>query len=254
MGLNGNQNNCLCFGISCKLYLKKLLDIWEENNMMKKLITLFFLLLVISSACTVEDLISELGDSVITAKSKVGEVLNTAKSNYSQDAQLAAIYGLNINSKGEVDLQKPTENAFVYVVQSDAIQSNEFYVPVYKSSPVKSPINFSGMLSLIKDTQAKSIMELVFGRLSTVHIDPSVTYDDSPQVLNKILSRGDVTTFRTINPAAKTDMFLIPSKSIDTTSVNSVADWIVNFYGDTSSLVLWLHPGTINGTIDVLSD
>jgi hypothetical protein len=110
------------------------------------------------------------------------------------------------------------------------------------------------MLSLIKDAQAKNIMELVFGKLATVHIDPSVTYDDSPEVLNMMLSRGDVTTFRTTNPGAKTDMFLIPSKSIDTTSVNNDADWIVNFYGDTTSLVLWLHPGTTNGTINVLSD
>ena len=48
-------------------------------------------------------------------------------------------------------------------------------------------------------------------------------------------------------------MFLIPSKSIDTTSVTNSADWIVNFYSDTSSFVLWLHPGTASGTIDVLS-
>ncbi len=56
------------------------------------------------------------------------------------------------------------------------------------------------------------------------------------------------------NLGGKIDMFLIPSKSIDTTSISNTADWIVNFYGDTSSLVLWLHPGTVNGTIDVLSN
>jgi hypothetical protein len=70
---------------------------------MKKFNTLFLLFIIIISACNVEDLVSEFGNSVITAKSKVGEVLNTAKSSYSQDAQLAAIYGLNVNSKGEVD-------------------------------------------------------------------------------------------------------------------------------------------------------
>lgn len=221
---------------------------------MKNISILFFLFIFLISACNPEDLISEFGDSVITAKSKVGEVLNTAMTDFADDAKLAAIYGLNVDSKGQVDLQKPTENAFVYAVQSDTKQSNEFYVPLYKSSPIKSPINFNSMLSFIKDTQAKNIMELVFGKLSTIHIDPSASYDDSPEVLNKMFSRNDVITFRTTNPTAKTDMYLIPSKSIDTTSVSNAADWIVNFYGDTSSLVLWLHPGTINGTVDVLSN
>jgi len=49
-------------------------------------------------------------------------------------------------------------------------------------------------------------------------------------------------------------MFLIPSKSIDSTSLNNSADWIVNFCGDTALIVLWLHPGTVNGTIDILSE
>lgn len=221
---------------------------------MKNVSVLFFLFIFLFSACNPEDLISEFGDSIITAKSKVGEVLNTAKKDFASDARLSTIYGLNVDNKGQVDLIKPTENAFVYVVQSDSAQSNEFYVPVYKSSPIKSPINFSSMLSFIKDTQAKNIMELVFGKLSTIHIDASASYDDSPEVLNKMFSRNDVTTFRTSNPDAKTDMFLIPSKSIDTTSVSNATDWIVNFYGDSSSLVLWLHPGTINGTVDVLSN
>lgn len=220
----------------------------------KNVSILFFLFLFLISACNPEDLISEFGNSVITAKSKVGEVLNTAKTDFSDDAKLAAIYGLNVNSKGQVDLQKPTENAFVYAVQSNTKQSNEFYIPVYNSLPVKSPINFNSMLSFIKDMQAKNVMELVFGKLSTIHIDPLANYDDSPEVLDKLFLRNDVITFRTANPSTKTDMFLIPSKSIDTTSVSNAADWIVNFYGDTSSLVLWLHPGTINGAVDVLSN
>ena len=222
---------------------------------MKNIIALFVLIIFFISACNPEDLISEFGDSVITAKSKVGEVLNTAKTDFAGDAQLAAIYGFNVNNDGQVDLQKPTENAFIYSVQSDTIQSNEFYVPVYKSSPIRSPINFNGMLSFIKNAQAKNVLELVFGKLSTIHIDPLANYGDSPEVLNKMFSRSDVKTFRTANPNAKTDMFLIPSKSIDSTSVSNTADWIVNFYGDSSSLVLWLHPGRVNdGTIGVLSN
>ena len=227
---------------------------------MKNVIILFFLFIFLISACNPEDLISEFGTAVITAKSKVGEVLNTAMTDFADDAKLAAIYGLNVDSKGQVDLQRPTENAFVYIVQSDSVsianpsEANQFYVPVYKLTPVRSPLNFNTMASFIKDAQAKNIMELVFGELSTIHIDPSASYDDSPEVLNLMFSRNDVTTFRTANPGAKTDMYLIPSKSIDTTSVSNTVDWIVNFYGDSTSLVLWLHPGNVNGTIDVLSD
>lgn len=221
---------------------------------MKNQIVLLVLFLFFISACNPEDLISEFGSSVITSKTKLGEVLNTAKNNFAQDAKIAAIYGLNVSSKGEVDLIKPTENAFVYVVQSDSEQSNEFYVPVYKTTPAKSPINFTDMLSLIKDDMAKDILGEVFGSLSSLHIEASATYDDSPAVVSKMLARSDVSTFRTTNSGSKIDMFLVPSKSIDTTSVTNTADWIVNFFGDTSSLVLWLHPGTINGTVDVISD
>lgn len=220
---------------------------------MAKFISYYTLLLILFSACNTEELVSDLGNSMISAKSKAGEVLNTAKNNFAQDAQLAAVYGWNVNNQGKVDLQKPSENAFVYVVQSDALQLNEFYVPVFGSLPVKSPINFNSMLNLVKDNNAKAIMEMVFSKLATIHIDPSVSYDDSPQVLDKMFTRSDVITFRNANPDAKTDMFLIPSKSIDTTSVNNAADWIVNFYSGSTSLVLWLHPGTVNGAVDVLS-
>jgi hypothetical protein len=212
------------------------------------------LIIFFISACNPEDLISEFGDSVITAKSKVGEVLNTAKSDFAQDAKLAAIYGFNVNTKGQIDLLKPTENAFVYVVQSDSSQSNEFYVPVYKSSPQNSPINFNTMLSFVKNAQAQNILGSVFSKLAEVDISTSASYDDSPAVVSKMLARSDVSIFRTANSGSKIDMFLIPSKSIDTTSVTNAADWIVNFYGDSSSLVLWLHPGTVNGTVDVLSN
>jgi hypothetical protein len=69
-----------------------------------------------------------------------------------------------------------------------------------------------------------------------------------------MLTRSDVSTFRLNNPDTKIDMFLLPSKSIDSTSISSSADWIVNFYGTNTSLVLWLHPGTINGTIKNLNE
>lgn len=223
---------------------------------MKKYFCLLLLsaILLLFNSCDVEDIINETTDPTITAKEKTGEVLNKARNDFSSDAQLSAIYGWNVNSKGEIDLQKPGSSAFVYTVQSDSKQSNEFYVPVFGSSPIKSPINFTDMLSLIKDAQAKNIMETVFGKLATINIDPSVGYADSPEVLTKMFARGDVSSFRSANPTAKTDLFLVPSKSIDTTSVNNAADWIINFYGDTSSLVLWLHPGTVNGTVDIISN
>jgi hypothetical protein len=222
---------------------------------MKNQIIIATLFIIFISACNPEELISEFGDSVITSKSKVGEVLNTAKSDFAQDAKLAAIYGRNVSSKGEVDLQGlPTENAFVYVVQSDSTQSNEFYIPVYKSYPVKSPINFTSMLSFIKDQTASDILGGVFGRLATLHIEASINYDDSPAVISKMLARSDVAAFRTNNIDSKIDMFLIPSKSIDTLNVRNDADWIVNFYSESSSLVLWLHTGVVSGDITVLSD
>ncbi|MBE0573158.1 MAG: hypothetical protein IH618_16565 [Ignavibacteriaceae bacterium] len=221
---------------------------------MKNQFVLFVLFIFFVVACNPEDLISEFGDSIITGKSRLGEVLNTAKSNFARDAKLAAIYGLNVNTKGQVDLLKPTDNAFIYAVQSDSAQANEFYIPTYKSYPVKSPINFNTMITFVKNTQAKDILGLVFGRLAEINISTSASYDDSPQVIEKMLTRGDVTAFRNANPRGKVDMFLIPSKSIDTTSITNTADWIVNFYGDTTSLVLWLHPGTANGAVDVISN
>jgi len=221
---------------------------------MKKHTVIFVIILLISSSCATKDLISEFGDSVITAKSKIGEVLNTAKSNFATDAKLSAIYGINISNKGRVDLLKPLDNGFVYVVQSDSAKSNEFYVPVYKSYPVKSPINLDSMLTFIKDANAKSKINSAFNELRKINISSTASYDDSPEVLNKMLSRTDVSSFRTVNPNSKIDMILIPSKSIDSTSVTDTADWIVSFYEDTLSLVLWLHPGVVSGDVTVISN
>ena len=221
---------------------------------MKKYIIIPVFIFLVLIGCNPEDLISEFGDSIITAKSKIGEVLNIAKNNFTGDAKLAAIYGLNVSTKGEVDLLKPTENSFIYVVQSDSDLTNEFYIPVYNSNPVRSPINFNDMLSLIKNQQAKDILGLAFNKLSEINIGTSVSYDDSPQIINSMLARSDVAAFRSANINSKIDMFLIPSKSIDTLNVRNDADWIVNFYGESSSLVLWLHPGTANGTVTILSN
>lgn len=230
-------------------------NISYDMKTLKKIFILVSLLqLTFMSACNPEDLISELENSTITAKSKVSEVLNTAKSNYAEDSQLAAIYGLNVSTKGGVDLLKPTENAFVYVVQSDSEQSNEFYVPVFNSTPIRSPINFTTMLSFVEDQTAKNILGNVFNTLSTVHIESSFNYDDTPAILSKMFERTDVSDFRFSNVGSKIDMFLIPGKSIDSTNITNSADWIINFYGDTTSLVLWLNPGTVNGTITKLSN
>jgi len=217
------------------------------------LITSLFLLIVLL-ACDVDEILNDAANTNISAKSKLNDVLTTARENFAADAQLSALYGFNVSQTGEIDLSNPDANAFVYVVQSDLNQANKFYVPVFGAGPVESPIDFNDMLSLVKDSTASNILGTVFTGLSTVHIDPSVSYDDSPAVLEKLLARSDVSNFRSSNSGSKIDMFLVPSKSIDSTSVTNSADWLVNFYGDSISLVLWLHPGTVNGTVTKISN
>ena len=189
-------------------------------------------------------------DSDITAKEKVNDVLQNARADFATDAKLSAIYGLNVNLLGEVDLLK-TDNAFVYVVQSNSMQSNEFYVPVFAAGPVRSPINFTTMLSFIKDTSAGNILNSVFNRLSTLAIDPAANYRDSPATIDTALVHGG-NIFLTQNNGVKIDMYLLPSKSIDTTlTVNNSADWIVNFYSSSKSLVLWINSNS--GAVTKLS-
>ena len=189
-------------------------------------------------------------DSDITAKEKVNDVLQNARADFATDAKLSAIYGLNVNLLGEVDLLK-TDNAFVYVVQSNSMQSNEFYVPVFAAGPVRSPINFTTMLSFIKDTSAGNILNSVFNRLSTLAIDPAANYRDSPATIDTALVHGG-NIFFTQNTGVKIDMYLLPSKSIDTTlAVNNSADWIVNFYSSSKSLVLWINSNS--GVVTKLS-
>lgn len=189
-------------------------------------------------------------DSEITAKEKVDDILQKARIDYSIDVKLAAIYGWNVDLFGNVDLLQ-IDNAFVYVVQSNNLQSNEFYIPVFAAGPVKSPINFTTMLSFIKDTTAGSILGKVFGRLSTLTIDPNANYKDSPATIDTALAHGG-NIFITQNSGVKVDMFLLPSKSIDTTfALNNSADWIINFYSSSKSLVLWINSN--NGAVTKLS-
>lgn len=221
---------------------------------MQKLFLSALISFLLLTACNLDEILNDAENSNITAKSKLNDVLSEARTDFASDAQLSAIYGFNVSTKGMIDLSRTGDNAFVYIVQSDMQQSNEFYVPVFGAGPVKSPINFNSMLSFVKDSSAKNILGFVFGGLATVHIDPSVSYDDSPAIIEKMLMRSDVSTFRSNNSGSKIDMFLIPGKSIDTTSVTNSADWLVNFYGDSTSLVLWLHPGNVNGTVTKISD
>jgi hypothetical protein len=189
-------------------------------------------------------------DSEITAKAKADDVLQKARLDFATDAKLSAIYGWNVDLLGNVDLLQ-TDNAFVYVVQSNNLQSNEFYVPVFAAGPVKSPINFTSMLSFIKDTIAENILGKAFNRLATLAIDPNANYKDSPATIDTALVNGG-NVFISQNNEVKVDMFLLPSKSIDTTLVvNNSADWIVNFYTNNKSLVLWINSNS--GVVTKLS-
>lgn len=206
---------------------------------MKKIILLIGMSLAIFVSCDDENILQ----SLFTAKENIGPVLSAAAS-WSSDAKLAGIYGWNISTDGKVNLLKPTENAFVYIVQSDSKASNEFYVPVYAAGPVKSPINFSTMLGYVNDATAKTILETIFGNLSSINISSSATFYDSPAVLSTMLARSDVSSFRSSNPGSKIDMFLLPSAAISIPGVignSSYADWIVHFYTDSNSLVLYYN-------------
>lgn len=208
---------------------------------MKKIILAVLILLVFNyTGCEKATDPNGGADSEITAKEKIDDVLQKARLDFSPDVKLSSIYGWNVDLFGNVDLLQ-TDNAFVYVVQSNNLQSNEFYVPVFAAGPVKSPINFTTMLSFIKDTTAGNILEKVFNRLATLAIDPNANYKDSPATIDTALVHGG-NVFLSQNAGAKVDLFLLPSKSIDTTlALNNSADWIVNFYSNSKSLVLWIN-------------
>ena len=209
--------------------------------------------LLVISCDEVENLLNDNADGKITAKERLDEVIAVARTDFSADAMLAAIYGRGVSTVGEIDLLNTDSfSAFVYTVQSDVLQTNEFYVPVFGAAPVRSPINFDTMLSFVKDTTAKNVMGTLFSTLSTISIDPIANYGDSPETLSILLPRVDVSAFRAANPVSNIDMFLVPSKSIDSTSVVNSADWIVNFYGDSASLVLWINSSS--GEVKNLAD
>jgi hypothetical protein len=214
---------------------------------MKVYVYLFCVLsILLFLSCDKNEVINNIIDSKITAKEKLSEVLNKARTDFSADAQLASIYGRNVSATGEIDLANTLSlSTFVYVVQSDQLQSNEFYVPVFGAGPVKSPVNFNTMLSFVRDTTAGNILGTVFNRLATVGIDPAAAYDDSPQAVSIALNAGG-STFLNQNSGSKIDMFLVPGKSIDTTlTVSNTADWIVNFYSNDKSLVLWIRGNSV---------
>lgn len=217
---------------------------------MKKIIFLstMFTVIVFIACEKIADPIDETGK--ITAKEYVDDVLQKARIDFAIDSKLSAIYGWNVDSHGNVDLLQ-TDNAFVYVVQSNNLQSNEFYVPVFAAGPIKSPINFSTMLSFVKDPTAGNILGSVFNRLSSLAIDPNANYKDSPAAIDTALVHGG-NIFISQNSGVKVDMFLVPSKSIDTTlALNNSADWIVNFYSSNKSLVLWINSNS--GVVTKLS-
>jgi hypothetical protein len=217
--------------------------------MKKILLTIAFTLAFYFVGC---DKVTDPEDSLgnITATQKVDEVLQKARLDFANDAKLSAIYGWNVDDNGNVDLLS-TDNAYVYVVQSDMLQENAFYVPVFAAGPIESPINFTTMLSFVKDSTASDLLDRVFGRLSTLAIDPNANYKDSPATIDTALVHGG-NVFLAQNNGVKIDMFLLPSKSIDTTlTVNNSADWIVNFYTNNKSLVLWINSNS--GVVTKLS-
>lgn len=216
---------------------------------MKKIFFVGIIFLFTFTSCD-EEIIEDIVDSTITANEKKSEVLQEARQGFAADAEIAAIYGRNVSISGEIDLLK-TDNAFVYVVQSDQLQSNQFYVPVFGAGPTRSPINFASMLQLVKDTTAANVLGTVFGTLATASIDPAANYSDSPQAIQTALINGG-NTFIGQNNNVKIDMLLVPSKSIDTTLVvNTSADWIINFYSDARSLVLWINSSS--GSVTTIS-
>lgn len=214
---------------------------------MKTNIYLFCLLsIILLSSCDKDEVINNIIDSKITAKEKLNEVLDKARTAFSADAQLAAIYGRDVSTTGEIDLANTSSlSAFVYVVQSDQLQANEFYVPVFGAGPVKSPVNFNTMLSFVRDTTAGNILGTVFNKLATIGVNPNADFEDSPLAVSRALNAGG-SVFMNQNAGSKIDMFLVPGKSIDTTlTISNTADWIVNFYSNDKSLVLWIRGNNV---------
>lgn len=208
---------------------------------MKKKLTILisFVVVIAFNSCNEDEGISEALGAKITAKSQIASVLTLAQTDFSSDSKLAAIFGWNVSSDGTIDLLKPTENIFVYVVQSDLKSENEFYIPVYGAGPIKSPINFTTMLSYIQDSGSKDKMGDVFGTLSTLTIASTASYFDSPDAINALLANTEAVNFRNSNPNCKVDMYLVPSKAVAVDGLTDSADWIITLKGESSSITLW---------------
>lgn len=213
----------------------------------------YFLPLLIAllfTACSEEENPTNILDSTITAKQKTSEIITAGQQDMASDAQLSAIYGRNVATDGTIDLLKPQDNIFVYAVNSASTSSTEFYIPVYGLSPVQSPLDFNSVLSVVQDTTASNILEGAFALLSNTSISTSATYPDSPEAMSTALQNGG-SAFMSQNSGTRIDMYLFPSKSIDSTGVQNSADWIVSFNSSSSSLVLWLNTGT--GVVTTIS-
>jgi len=218
---------------------------------MKKYILLLIVIAAFSS-CKDEDNPLEVIDNTVTVKQNAEDVVEEAKDSWASDAKLSAVYGWNVNQSGEVDLLNPSGNAFVYICQSSSKSSNEFYVPVYAAGPVKSPINFSTIISAVKDTNAANIFGKAFSQLSKLSIAEDAVWVDSPEVLNSANTNGG-SSFTSINPNTRIDMILLPSMKLVDSSLSASTAWIVNYIGSSKSLVL-LIDGSNGNFITKISD
>lgn len=211
---------------------------------MKKII-MFLMLVVFFAGCDDENNpVNDIFDTSITAKEKVSTVKIKARADFASDAQMSGIIGRNINSSGKVDLADfSSVKGFIYMMQSESKNENEFYIPVLIGDPVKLPFNLNDILSLVQDAQTRERLEGVFGLLSSVAISENASYLDSDAAMVRILAAGGQ-GYLNANSGAKIDLFLVPSKTITLNGIENSADWICNFYGGSSSLTLWLNSGT----------
>lgn len=211
---------------------------------MKSYLIIFVLLFAFSS-CKDEENPLEIVDSSITAKEHSAEVMQEARNSFAADSKLAAVYGWNVDQNGAIDLLAPTDNAFIYIMQSAAKSANEFYVPVYAAGPVKSPVNFNTIISSVKDTSAASILGKAFTQLSKISISADAVWKDSPDVLKSANLNGG-SSFLSANPGGRVDMILLPSMQLVDSSLSASTAWIVNFVGTSKSLVLLIDGSNAN--------
>lgn len=175
----------------------------------------------------------------ITAKDKVEDVLNKAKNDIAQDVKLALIYGRNVNQSGEINLLDfSSTNAFIYGVNSASLSLTEIYMPVYGSSPIKSPISLTSVLELIKDENSRTIIEKAFELISTISIENYGNIPDSDIAVRKGLDAGGA-NFISNNSNVKIDIFIMPSKSISDDGLENTSDWVIHFYNDSNSVLYW---------------